>query len=152
MSKKVQNPHDKFVRETFSDPERAQAFVEEFLPEKIVKELDLSRLKVSQDSYLDNEMKEYFSDLILKIPVKKAKNRNLKIAFLFEHKSSPDNFVLFQVGHYLFSHYFKIIRQSKKLELLIPLIYYQGKQKWEVPRLLHHFKGKDKILRTFPKM
>ena len=140
MSKKIHNPHDKFVRETFSDPERAQAFVEEFLPEKIVNELDLSCLKVSQDSYLDNEMKEYFSDLILKIPVKKAKNRNLKIAFLFEHKSSPDNYVLFQVGHYLFSHYFKIIRQNKKLELLIPLIYYQGKQKWEVPSLLYHFK------------
>ena len=70
MSKSVHNPHDKFVRETFSDPERASAFIEEFFPVKIVKELDLSHLKVSQDSYLDNEMREYFSDLILKIPVK----------------------------------------------------------------------------------
>ncbi len=81
MSKKLHNPHDKFVRETFSDPERAQAFVEEFLPEKIVKELDLSRLKVSHDSYLDNEMKEYFSDLILKIPVKKQRIGILKLPF-----------------------------------------------------------------------
>ncbi|HQV96989.1 MAG TPA: Rpn family recombination-promoting nuclease/putative transposase, partial [Saprospiraceae bacterium] len=48
---------------------------------------------------------------------------------------SPDKFVLIQVGHYLFSHYFKCIADKKPLKLIIPFIYYQGKKQWEAPHL-----------------
>jgi predicted transposase/invertase (TIGR01784 family) len=151
MSHSVNNPHDKFVRETFSDPERARAFIEEFLPKDLVGQLDLSSLKVLNDSYLDKEMKEYFSDLILELEIKADKKGKLKIALLFEHKSAPDKFVLIQVGQYLFSHWIKQVKQKTKVELVIPLIYYQGKQKWEVPNLVHLFKNyPEPLLRYVP--
>ena len=149
MSKLLHNPHDKFVRETFSDPERARAFIEEFLPNEFVLNLDLPSLKVLKDSYLDKELKEYFSDLIFDLEIRGIKKEKLKIALLFEHKSAPDKFVLIQVGYYLFSHWFKQIRQRKKLDLVIPLIYYQGKQKWKVPDLLNHFKDYPEELKKY---
>ncbi len=153
MSKKVHNPHDKFVRETFSDPERAQAFVEEFLPENLLRDLNIPSLKVLKDSYLGKDMKEYFSDLILELEIKGSKEEKLKLSLLFEHKSVPDKYVLIQVGHYLFSHLFKQIRQKKTLELVIPLIYYQGKQKWDVPNLLELFKNYPKsVLEYVPRL
>ncbi len=153
MSKKVHNPHDKFVRETFSDPERAQAFVEEFLPENLLRDLNIPSLKVLKDSYLGKDMKEYFSDLILELEVKGSKEEKLKLSLLFEHKSVPDKYVLIQVGHYLFSHLFKQIRQKKTLELVIPLIYYQGKQKWDVPNLLELYKNyPQSVLEYVPRL
>ena len=153
MSKKVHNPHDKFVRETFSDPERAQAFIEEFLPADLVRDLNIPNLKVLKDSYLNKDLKEYFSDLILELEVKDSKEDSLKLALLFEHKSFPDEYVLIQVGHYLFSHLFKQIRQKKTLELVIPLIYYQGKQKWDVPNLLELFKNyPESVLEYVPQL
>ncbi len=153
MGKKVHNPHDKFVRETFSDPERAQAFVEEFLPENLLRDLNIPSLKVLKDSYLGKDMKEYFSDLILELEVKGSKEEKLKLSLLFEHKSVPDKYVLIQVGHYLFSHLFKQIRQKKTLELVIPLIYYQGKQKWDVPNLLELYKNyPQSVLEYVPRL
>ena len=149
MSHSVNNPHDKFVRETFSDPERARAFVEEFLPQNIVSQLDMPTLKVHKESYLDNELKEYFSDLILEIGIKNKKREKTSVALLFEHKSSPDRNVLIQLGYYLFAHWFKQVRQRKKPRLIIPLIYYQGKQKWEAPPLIKLFEAYPESMLDF---
>jgi hypothetical protein len=44
-----------------------------------------------------------------------------------------------QVGHYIFSHWVKCINEKKELKVIIPLIYYQGKKKWEKPKLLNLF-------------
>ncbi|MBK7636274.1 MAG: Rpn family recombination-promoting nuclease/putative transposase [Saprospiraceae bacterium] len=50
----------------FSDPGRAIAFLERFLPDEMLKNLNLSSLKVLQESYLNEALKEHFSDLVLK--------------------------------------------------------------------------------------
>lgn len=153
MSKSVNNPHDKFVRDTFSDPERARVFLKEFLPSNLVNLLAIESLKVLQESYLDKELNEYFSDLILELEVKGKKNKKINLAFLFEHKSAPDKNVLIQVGYYLFAHWFKQTKQRKKLQLVLPLIYYQGKQKWEVPGLVKLFGAyPEKFLAYVPRM
>ena len=45
MSKsKINNPHDKFVKEMFADRQMALAFLEAKLPEKILALIDLSSL------------------------------------------------------------------------------------------------------------
>ncbi|MBK9567385.1 MAG: Rpn family recombination-promoting nuclease/putative transposase [Saprospiraceae bacterium] len=64
MQDGVHNIHDKFVRESFSDPGRAIAFLERFLPDEMLKNLNLSSLKVLQESYLNEALKEHFSDLV----------------------------------------------------------------------------------------
>jgi len=67
MANDFHNIHDKFVRESFSDPERAVAFFEIMLPEDLYAKLDMKTLKCLQESYIDNELSEYFSDLIFEV-------------------------------------------------------------------------------------
>ena len=84
----IQNQHDKFVRASFSNPERAKAFFNQFLPEDIKRDLDLNSLRVVKESYLSNDLKEYFSDLVFEIDMYSDKSEEMEIVLLFEHKSS----------------------------------------------------------------
>ncbi|MBK9257473.1 MAG: Rpn family recombination-promoting nuclease/putative transposase [Saprospiraceae bacterium] len=133
MAKKIHNIHDKFVKASFSDPDRAAAFFENFLPEILLKEIDLTSLKPVQESYIQGDLSEYFSDMIFE--VSSNSGDAIDIVLLFEHKSSPDKYVLIQLGHYIFAHWLKCVNEGKKLKVIVPFIYYQGKQKWEQPNL-----------------
>ena len=85
-------------------------------------------------------MDEYFSDLVFEVDLHETKtNGQVDIVLLFEHKSSPDKHVLFQVGYYMFAHYIKVIRRKEGLKPLVPVIYYQGSRKWEAPTLSEIF-------------
>lgn len=133
MSDEVHNIHDAFSRKVFSDPVRAVAFFEQFLPASLLKAIDLSTLKVSKESYIPKSLKEYFSDLVFAVNLKKESKEVTHLALLFEHKSEPDKNVLLQVGHYMFSHWMTCIRKKKPAYPIIPIIYYQGSKKWEIP-------------------
>jgi predicted transposase/invertase (TIGR01784 family) len=133
MSKKTHHLHDKFVKASFSDSDRAISFFERFLPDSLLKEIDVYSLKVTQESYIQEDLSEHFSDIVFE--VRTLDQEPVDLVLLFEHKSSPDKYVLIQVGHYLFSHYFKCISDKKPLKLIIPLIFYQGKKQWKDPNL-----------------
>ena len=139
MPNKINNPHDKFVRETFSNIERASAFFERFLPEEVRKQLDFSSVKISRESYIQKDLSEYLSDIVFEI--KTMDEHPLNLVLLLEHKSSADKYTLVQVGHYLFSHWIKCREKNKPLRPIIPIIYYQGKKKWKAPRIKDLFPG-----------
>jgi predicted transposase/invertase (TIGR01784 family) len=147
----MNNIHDKFVRDSFSDPERAAASFEKILPPEFVSQLDLSRLVKYQESYLDEKLKEYFSDLVFEVPLSTHADEKVDIVILFEHKSKPDKYVLVQVGYYMFAHYFRCIhaKPKKKLKPIVPLVYYQGKKKWKEPELWHLFKDYPDTIRYY---
>ncbi len=46
----ITNPHDKFFKETFSQPEIARDFLANYLPEAVRPLLDLSQIKLEKDS------------------------------------------------------------------------------------------------------
>lgn len=149
MSDDVHNIHDAFSREVFSDPDRAAAFFEQFLPGALLEVLDMASLQVSKESYTTKTLKEYFSDLLFTIQLKKPSVAKVHIALLFEHKSEPDSNVLIQVGHYMFFHWMKCIRKKKAIYPIIPLIYYQGKIRWEIPELKSLFNKFPKSVTSY---
>lgn len=60
---------------------------------------------------------------------------------------------MIQVGYYLFAHWLQQVRKGKKLQLIIPVIYYQGKQKWEVPALVKLFDAyPESMLEFIPRL
>jgi predicted transposase/invertase (TIGR01784 family) len=141
--------HDKFVKATFSDAVRAAAFFEKFLSKNILEAVDIHSLQPLQESYIQDNLKEYFSDIVFEVSSKKNENEKSDIVLLFEHKSSPDRFVLFQVGHYMFSHWFSCIRGRKPLKIIIPVVYYQGKKKWKLKQLSQIFRKANHRLKEF---
>ena len=66
---KVQNPHDKFFKDTFSNPFVVRDFVENYLPEPILKMVDLSELEIQNSSHVDEELSEVFSDMVFRTKI-----------------------------------------------------------------------------------
>jgi len=102
MSKKeikYNNPHDRFFKSVFSDKHNVQGLLEGALP-LIYKNINLKSLKIDNNSYIKKELQTEFSDLVYKCNYGK---RKIKIALLFEHKSSEETHVQLQLLHYVLS-------------------------------------------------
>ncbi len=67
MSDYLTNPHDKFFKDLFSRQEAARDFLRHYLPVEVAGLLDLSRLEISKDSFIDPDLQEHFSDLLYKV-------------------------------------------------------------------------------------
>ena len=65
--KKVISPHDKLFRETWSNVDVARDFMLHYLPQKLVNIIDLDTLEISKESFVEKELKDYFSDILYKI-------------------------------------------------------------------------------------
>ena len=149
MAKNINNIHDKYVRESFSDPKRAAASFETLLPKNLLDPLDLSTLEVLKESYMDEKLSEYFSDLVFQVSQNSASDEKIDLVLLFEHKSKPDKYVMIQVGYYIFAHYYKCIIHKKALKPIIPILYYQGKKKWKVLNMADIFNTYSEDIRAY---
>jgi predicted transposase/invertase (TIGR01784 family) len=123
----INNPHDKIFKEIFSDKKRAVELIKSTLPEKIDKILDYNNIIQENTEFIDEEMKEFHSDLLFSI--KTIKNIDIKIYLLFEHKSFVDKNINLQILSYLTRIYLKM----KNITPVIPIIFYHGKKKWNIP-------------------
>ncbi|MFZ1751391.1 MAG: Rpn family recombination-promoting nuclease/putative transposase [Saprospiraceae bacterium] len=149
MAKKIYNIHDKFVRESFSDPSRAIAFFEKFLPSDVLEYLDIDSLKVQKESYMNEALKEHFSDLVFEVSMKNDAQTKADVVLLFEHKSTPDKHVLIQLGYYLFAHWSKVLAAKQKIKVIIPIIYYQGMKEWEKPEITAIFDNYPEVIKNY---
>jgi len=142
----VTNPHDKFFKENFSDKEIATDFIREMFPPKLVENLDLSTLELDNNSYIDEELKEYYSDLVYDCEYKTTK---VKISILFEHKSYVPDYPFLQLLKYIIKIWDYNIKQKQNLMPVIPLIFYHGVEKWEYKMVSDYFNGIDEQLDQF---
>ncbi|MCU0443759.1 MAG: Rpn family recombination-promoting nuclease/putative transposase [Microscillaceae bacterium] len=140
----IQNPHDKFFKELFSEKEEVTEFIAKTFPQDLVKKLDLDTLELDNTSYVDEELQEHFSDLVYncvfygKVP--------LKIALLFEHKSyQPDFPIHFQLLKYLLKIWEQNLSQKESLCPIIPIIIYHGKKPWEKKDLSQYFSEDNEL-------
>jgi predicted transposase/invertase (TIGR01784 family) len=85
------NPHDKLFRAVWSNPENAAGFLKHYLPENVLQVLDLASLEIAKDSFIEKDLKDYYSDILYKVMLagKPAYLRGY-IYVLFEHKSYFD--------------------------------------------------------------
>lgn len=67
------DPHDRFFKELFPQPETVTDFVQRYLPERFVAWLDLRQLEIAKESFIDEELRQYFSDVVRRtIPAARA--------------------------------------------------------------------------------
>ncbi len=82
---KVQNPHDKFFKETLGNVSTAKDFLSNYLPDNIMNIIDVNTLEPQKDSYINQELEESFSDLLFKVDINENEGY---LYFLFEHKDT----------------------------------------------------------------
>src|SRR6056297_1502287 len=94
----IKNPHDSLFKRTLGDKKVAVDFLENYLPDNILKEIDLTDIKVAKDSFIDEELEESFSDILYNV---KISGKEGFIYILFEHKSYSDKMTPIQMLGYI---------------------------------------------------
>ena len=130
-NKRITNPHDKYFKESFSRKETVQSFIKEYLPEKLLEQIDLNKLEILKDTFIDKELSEHFSDILYKTSIS---GKHSYIYLLFEHKSYIDHFACFQILRNMIKIWEQCIKSKKniqKLPVIIPLLIYHGENEWK---------------------
>jgi predicted transposase/invertase (TIGR01784 family) len=125
MKNTIQSGHDKFFRQSMSDPRVAHDFFEAHLPDKIKALADLNTLKLSKESYIDQALKESIVDALFSVNFSHHKGY---FYVLVEHQSTVDQQMPFRLLKYLvrvMEHHLKE-NQTKELPLIYPLVFYTG--------------------------
>jgi predicted transposase/invertase (TIGR01784 family) len=138
MEENSSKPHDRYVKDLLSHHDAAVAFLHHALPQNIGALLDIQKLQHTQTSYTTKELREHISDIVLRIPILGSDNE-AEVTVLIEHKSYKDRKLPFQLLSYIAAGYQQQLKNGKKLHVIIPIVYYHGKQKWDIPALADSF-------------
>ena len=101
---KTRSPHDNLIIETFNNKKNVRTFMQEYLPENILKEINLKKISIDTSQYVSDELKKYTSDIVICTELRKKNigvNPNVDIYILFEHKSFHDDKILVQLLKYI---------------------------------------------------
>ena len=142
---KIENPHDKFFKETFGDVAVARDFLYHYLPPELMQQVDMESLEPQKDSFVNKDLEENFSDLLFKA---NFQDQEGYFYFLFEHKSYPSKNIILQLLKYMTEIWeAKAQKENEwKLPLVIPLVMYHGKKRWNAPlRLKDMMQGNTNI-------
>ena len=132
---KIQNPHDKFFKETFGNVTVTKDFLNNYLPQNIMNIIDIDTLEPQKDSFINEELQEEFSDLLFRVNIN---NKGGYLYFLFEHKSYTSRGIAFQLLKYMIEIWETKIKKEgiNELPVIIPLVIYHGKDNWNIKTTL----------------
>ena len=104
----------------------AIALATSFFPKDVLDEIDLDTFELSNVSFINEQLEEYFADIVYTCNTKG--NAQIKISFLLEHKSYYDPHLPLQLLRYLLEAYdYQYVKEGKKeLSLVIPVLIYHG--------------------------
>ena len=130
----IKKPHDKFFGESFQHKEVMIAYSQHFLPKSVSSQLDYKTLVLDNQSYINEELKDFFSDIVYHCQTKTThgkEKQSLRIALLFEHKSYVPKYPLLQVLEYILLIWKEDQKQKRALTLVIPIVIYHGEGNWK---------------------
>lgn len=118
--------HDSFFKKSLEQKRVAEDFFRAHLPKGLVDKIDLNTLRVEKGSFLDGDHKQLHTDMLFSV---KFEAKQSYIYLLTEHQSKPDKQMPLRMLEYVLKvakHYRS--EKTGKLPLVIPLVYYHGKQ------------------------
>jgi predicted transposase/invertase (TIGR01784 family) len=128
----LSNPHDRFFKETLTRQEVGRDFLIHYLPGELVALLDVDSLEICKDSFVDQELREHFSDVLYKVDLIEAGSTYVYI--LFEHKSFPEPMIGLHLLRYMVKIWDQALKggESRPFSPIIPVVVYHGKAKWKI--------------------
>lgn len=153
MPSKPSKPHDEFFKATFGRLDIALDYLQNMLPVTLQQDLDLSKLERVNGSFVSPALQEYFSDVVYQSPLKIGK-QSAVLSFIFEHKSKREPRPHLQLLRYMLDAWTEQLHQNnKKLNPIIPILVYHGKQGWKKRDFDNYFGKKlpESILPFLPR-
>ena len=141
MASKPSKPHDEFFKATFGRLDIAYDYLVQFLPEAVIRELDLKGLERVNGSFVDPNLSEHHSDVVFKCPLAQDADIFVWITFILEHKSRVEQRPHLQLLRYMLGVWDQQLKteNNERLSLLIPIVVYHGEQKWHQRDLAEYF-------------
>ena len=133
----VYQAHDKFFKLTFTDKGVKESFLQTYLPMELSKGIDLSTVEDVNPSFISETFQLNESDLLVKV---QAMGKPIYILFLMEHKSYKDRKTPFQILRYFVDIWESQLAKKEKLTPILPVVIYEGKNKWNYPQIGEYFK------------
>lgn len=125
-NKNSATPHDATFRQFLTHPDVARDFMQIHLPEKLLKICDLTTLKLESGSFVEDDVRQYFSDVLYSL---RTSTGDGYIHVLIEHQSTPDRHMAFRLIRYAVAAMQRHLEAGhKKLPLVIPVLFYTGKR------------------------
>jgi len=139
MDEIVKSPHDIFVKEVLSNRENARDFFFNYLPALVRDLVDMESLEVCKDSFVEKELREYFSDMLYRLNLsgesEGEQQEGAYLYLLFEHKSAPQRWIALHLLRYqvkIWELYLKQNKEARALPMIIPLVLYHGEDEWKI--------------------
>ncbi len=140
------HPHDAMFKASFQRKDLVQGFLRTVLPQNLLEQLYLDDMALDNNSYVDERLKQTFSDVVWTIPYAQG---SVDAVFLFEHKRKRDKYALFQMLQYMCSIWKQDVDSKKQLRPLVPILVYQGKSLWEPGAFGKMFSQKKSVMKQF---
>ncbi len=130
-STKGTSPHDALFKAAFGQPDIARSELELVLPAEVRAQLDLATLRVSQGSFVDEELRQAHTDLLY--AVRSRTGRQALVYVLFEHQSSFDALMPLRLLRYIVRIWEQWLRDhpgSSTLPVVVPVVLHHGSGGW----------------------
>jgi predicted transposase YdaD len=130
--------HDQSYKRLFSHPKMVEDLLRGFVREEWVNQLDFSTLETVKDSFMTDNLKARHDDIIWRV---RWGPKWLYIFLLLEFQSTIDPFMAVRLMVYIGLLYQHLIdtqklKQKDKLPPVLPIVIYNGSDKWDAKRNL----------------
>lgn len=127
-------PHDSLFKAVFSQPERAAEELRHVLAPELAASIDFTTLRHEQGSFVDEELREHHTDLLLSAAIA---GRTVRIYVLFEHQSSVDPWMPLRLLTYML-RVWEALRQAepeaRRLPPIVPVVLHHSETGWRAAR------------------
>jgi predicted transposase/invertase (TIGR01784 family) len=140
---KLPTPHNHLFHYALSHAHAARDLIQTHLSPSLVRILDLNSLELQKDSFIDEDLRQSFSDLLYSVRLAGTKGEPIEgqVYLLFEHKSQSDPTTCFQLLRYIVRIWEQRLRNGQSLCPVFPLVVYHGQKAWSAPVSLEEFIG-----------
>jgi putative YhgA-like transposase len=137
----VREFHDRGALWLFEDPRQLRELLQ-ILEPSLAEQLDFSRARRENRSFIPADLRKQESDLIFLVPLQGARRQDVWIYVLLEHQSKPDTLMGLRLYLYMGLLWDEQRRgwedrrtplARRRLRPVIPLVYYTGAKRWSTP-------------------
>ena len=138
--------HDGGYKSLFAHARMVEDLLRGFVHEPWIDDLDFSSLERCEGSYVSEKFRRFEQDMVWRIQWKRSRTDaarseppGLYVYLLLEFQSQVDGFMALRMLTYLSLFYQDLMKRreltpSGKLPPVLPLVLYNGKQRWTAPR------------------
>ncbi len=127
--------HDRRYKTIFSDPVMVESLLREFVPKKLVADLDFSSLTRIASTYETDDDRERSNDIVWRIRWKNGSS--FYVALMLEFQSTQDKLMPLRILSYTALLLIDLAGQPEtggNLPPVLPIVLYNGKNTWKVPQ------------------